>query len=154
VELPDGSLLPDWMWVKVPDFVNIAAVDSEGNYHVFRQQKYAVPGITLAVAGGYVDPGESPEQAALRELEEELGMHAGRLTCFGSYAMDGNRGCGIGHLFMAEECTQTGTPVDDDLEEQERLLLTPEELKEALLAGKFGVASWTATLALALLAQR
>lgn len=153
VGLPDGREITDWMWVKVPDFVNVAAVDTEGNYHVFRQQKYAVPGITLAVVGGYVDAGENPEQAAHRELEEEMGLHAGSLTSLGSYVMDGNRGCGTGHLYLAEDCTRTGTPVTDDLEDQEHLVLSPHELREALLAGRFGVASWTATLALALLAR-
>jgi 8-oxo-dGTP pyrophosphatase MutT (NUDIX family) len=151
VELPDGTAIGDWMWVKVPDFVNVAAVDGQGNFHVFRQQKYAVPGITFGVVGGYVDEGETPLQAAVRELEEEMGLQSDQVTSLGTYAMDGNRGCGSGHLFLAEACTQTGTPVADDLEDQERMVLTPDELKQALLQGKFGVASWTATLALALL---
>lgn len=153
VELPDGRMIGDWMWVDTPDFVNVAAVDEEGNYHVFRQQKYAVPGITLAVAGGYVEEGETPRQAAVRELEEEMGLQSDQVTSLGTYAMDGNRGCGNGHLFLAEACTRTGTPVADDLEDQELLILTPGELKESLLQGKFGVASWTATLALALLSR-
>ena len=151
IELPNGTLLSDWMWVDTPDFVNVAAVDREGNYVCFRQQKYAVRGITLAVAGGYVDQNEEPLMAAHRELEEETGYKSDTVTFLGSYAMDGNRGCGRGYLYLAENCTATGSAVTDDLEDQELILLSPEELRIALLEGKFGIASWTATLALALL---
>lgn len=151
VGLPDGSMIDDWMWVNTPDFVNVAARDVKGNYLCFRQQKYAVPGITLAVIGGYVDPGESPLDAARRELEEESGYQSDAFLPLGSYAMDGNRGCGRGHLFLAEDCTPSGQRITDDLEDQELLLMSSDEVREALLAGEFGVASWTATLALALL---
>jgi ADP-ribose pyrophosphatase len=153
IALPNGERIEDWMWVQTPDFVNVAVVDPEGNYHCFRQQKYAVPKITLAVVGGYVDEGETPIKAAHRELEEEMGFRSAEMTSLGNYIMDGNRGCGTGHLFLAENCTQNGTSVADDLEDQEHIVLTPDKLKEALLQGKFGVASWTATLALALLAR-
>ena len=153
VELPDGQCIQDWMWVEVPDFVNVAVVDASGEYICFRQPKYAVPGITYAVVGGYVDAGETPEEAARREVEEEVGYQIDRLRYFGRYAMDGNRGCGVGHLFLAEGCTKVTEPVSDDLEEQELICLPSGEVKKLLLEGALGVAPWTATLALALLAR-
>ena len=153
VGLPDGQVIADWVWAETPAFVNVAVVDVDGRFVCFRQPKYAVPDITLSVVGGYVDEGETPEEAAHREVEEEAGYHIGTLRSLGSYAMDGNRGCGVGHLFLAEGCIRSGTQHTDDLEEQEMIWMTPGEVRDALLRGAYGVASWTATLALALLAR-
>jgi 8-oxo-dGTP pyrophosphatase MutT (NUDIX family) len=41
------------------------------------------------LAGGVVDPGESPEQTATRELAEELGITGVPLTALTSIAWDG-----------------------------------------------------------------
>ncbi len=154
LELPDGQVIENWQWIKTPDFVNVVAVTPEGDFVCFRQQKYAVSGSTLAIVGGYVDDGENPRVAAERELQEETGLASCEWTDLGSYAIDGNRGCGNGHLFLAENCEVVGGEVQDDLEDQEKKLLNREELEAALFKGEFGVIPWTAALALALLKMR
>jgi ADP-ribose pyrophosphatase len=151
VRLPDGREIPDWMWVRTPDFVNVVAVTGHGKWMVFRQVKYAVEGPTLAIVGGYVDDGEALQDAARRELAEETGYASSDWTHLGSYAVDGNRGCGQGHLFLARNCTPGPAASSDDLEEQEILLLDREQVKEALQAQGFGVMPWVAAVALALL---
>ncbi|MDF3127625.1 NUDIX hydrolase [Kiritimatiellaeota bacterium B1221] len=151
LKLPDGRIIEDWQWIKTPDFVNVVAVTPEGDFVCFRQQKYAVQGATLAIVGGYVDDREDPQVAAERELQEETGLASDQWTDLGSYAIDGNRGCGNGHLFLAENCRQVGGEVQDDLEDQEKLILSRAELEAALFKGEFGVIPWTAALALALL---
>jgi ADP-ribose pyrophosphatase len=70
----------------------------------------------------------------------------------GRYAVDGNRGCGVGHLYLARRARRVAVPDADDLEEQELLTLTRDEVEAALLAGGFGVLSWAAAVALALVA--
>ncbi|WFB37677.1 NUDIX hydrolase [Kiritimatiellota bacterium B12222] len=150
LRLPGGKEISDWKWVKTPDFINVVAVDTEGLFHCFRQQKYAVKGITLAITGGYIDAGEDPIVAAQRELTEETRLVSAEWTALGAYPIDGNRGSGTGHLFLAELCQYVGGEVNDDLEDQEKILLTRSEVKEALCAGEFGVMPWVAALALAL----
>ena len=118
----------------------------------FRQVKYAVTGATLGLVGGYLDPGEEPLAAARRELLEETGYEADDWTPLGRYAVDGNRGCGVGHLFLARGAREVAEPDADDLEEQELLMLTRAEVEAALLAGDFEVLSWAAAVALALVA--
>lgn len=149
--LPGGKRVEDWQWIKTPDFVNVVAVTEAGEFICLRQQKYAVDGITLAIVGGYVDEGENPRLAAERELREETGTRSAKWTNLGSYAVDGNRGCGSGHLFLAENCGHVGGEVADDLEDQETLYLSREDVKKSLLKGDFGVMPWVAALALALL---
>jgi ADP-ribose pyrophosphatase len=76
VELPDGRVIEDWPWVVTPDFVNVVAVTEAGEFLLFRQTKYSIPGLTLATVGGYLEPGEEPLAAAQRELREETGYAA------------------------------------------------------------------------------
>lgn len=151
VGLPDGTEIPDWLWVDTPDFINVAAVDRRGGFLCFRQQKYAVEGITLGIVGGYLEPGEDPAEAAARELREETGYASERWTPLGSCAIDGNRGCGRGHLFLARDCEFRGEVDSDDLEDQRLVILSREEVLRALRNGDFGVMPWVAAMALALL---
>lgn len=152
VELPDGRVIEDWPWVESREFANVVAVTEEGRFLLFRQVKYAVAGTTLGPVGGYLDPGEDPLAAARRELLEETGHEAVEWTPLGRYVVDGNRGCGVGHLFLARGARKVAEPDADDLEEQELLTLTRAEVEAALAEGRFGVLSWAAAVALALLA--
>ena len=58
----------------------------------------------------------------------------------------------MGHLYLAQRARKVAEPAADDLEEQELLTLTRDEVEAALLAGGFGVLSWAAVVALALVA--
>jgi len=84
-------------------------------------------------------------------LLEETGYGARRWTSLGSYVVDGNRGNGRGHFFLAQDVTWRQQPNADDLETLEPLLLTLPEAQRALLAGEFQVLPWSACMALALL---
>jgi ADP-ribose pyrophosphatase len=152
VELPDGRVIDDWPWVETRAFANVVAVRRDGLFPVFRQTKYAVEGTSLGPVGGYLEPGEDPLVAARRELLEETGHEADDWRALGSYVVDGNRGCGIGHLYLACGAHEVAEPGADDLEEQALLLLRRDEVERALLAGEFRVLSWAAVVALALAA--
>jgi len=116
----------------------------------FRQVKYGIQGDTLAVVGGYIEQGEEPLAAAKRELREETGYEAPDWTLLGSYLVDPNRGIATGHLFLARNARYV-TPRDaDDLEEQELMLLTREEIEHAIDVGEIKVLAWAATVAFAL----
>lgn len=150
VELPNGHVIPDWTWVITPDFVNVAAVTEQDEFICFRQTKYAVQGLTLAPVGGYIEPGEDPLLAAQRELMEEAGYSAKQWVSLGTYAVDGNRGAGTAHLYLALDAYPSTKKTSDDLEEQEMVLLTRDQVQQAVLDGSFKVVSWMALMAAAL----
>ena len=152
VELPDGRVIEDWPWLVGREFVNVLAVTEAEELLVFRQVKYAVDGTSLAPVGGYLDDGEDPLAAARREVLEETGYEAEEWMSLGRYVVDGNRGAGVGHLFLARGARKVAEPDADDLEEQELLMLGRAEVEAALLAGEFRVMSWATVVALALLA--
>jgi ADP-ribose pyrophosphatase len=150
IQLPDGKVLDQWPWVISPDFVNVLVQLDDKTFLIFRQTKYAVDGISLAPVGGYLDFGEDPLTCAKREMREELGCDAKEWIAFGSYAVDGNHGCGTAYLFLACGAYRVCDPIQDDLEEQEIVTLTTKELQTALFKGEFKVLSWSTTVAMAL----
>jgi ADP-ribose pyrophosphatase len=150
VQLPDGQIIADWPWVITPDYINVVAITTSGKDLIFRQTKYSVEGTSLATVGGYLEPGEEPLPDAKRELLEETGYAAEQWQPLGSFAVDGNRGAGNAHFFLATEA-RPAAPIDaDDLEEQELLLLSQDEVDEALNAGEFKLLAWATIVALAL----
>jgi len=150
VALPDGCIIDDWPWIITPDYINVTAVTEEGLFLCFRQTKYSVEGVSLAVVGGYLEPGEDPLEAAKRELREETGYEASAWLALGRFPVDGNRGAGVAYPFLATDARRV-TEIDaDDLEEQELLLLSRAEVEAALDAGEFKSLPWAAAVALAL----
>lgn len=151
VVLPDGQVIEKWPWIITPDFVNIAVITTAGEYLVFRQTKYSITGTTLAPVGGYIEPGEEPLAAAKRELLEETGFEAEHWENLGEFSVDGNRGNGIAHFFLAREAHPVAQIDADDLEEQELLRLSRAEVEAAVARGSFKVLPWQTVMALALL---
>ena len=150
VELPDGQIIPNWPWIITPDYINVVAVTEDEHFLCFRQVKYGIAGTTLGIIGGYVNEGETPLAAAQRELLEETGYEASDWRSLGSYLVDPNRGIATGHLFLAQGAHYVTPRNADDLEEQELLLLTREEIESALGKGKIKVLAWAAAVAFAL----
>ena len=75
VRSEDGkTVINDWIFMEERDAVNVAVQTAEGKFAVFRQHKYAIPGETLSPVGGFIDDGETPFEAARREVLEELGF--------------------------------------------------------------------------------
>ncbi len=74
-EQPSGSTKPHYA-ITGNDFVVVVAVTAKSELLLVRQFRHAVRSVTLELPSGHVDPGESPEQAARRELLEETGYEA------------------------------------------------------------------------------
>ena len=151
VELPDGRVIADWPWLIGPDFVNVLAMTEAGRFLVFRQGKYGLKGESLAPVGGYIEPGEDPLVAARRELLEETGYEAAEWLDLGQYLVDPNRGVGTGYLYLARGARQVTEASGGDLEEQQLLTMSLDEIMEAARTGQFRCMAWVANVTAALL---
>lgn len=72
-ELPNGKVIDDFYTLWQPDWVLILARTAEGKWVMTEQYRHGTGKITLEFPAGIIDKGETPEQAALRELQEECG---------------------------------------------------------------------------------
>lgn len=76
VSLPDGKT-GNREIVHLPDAVCAAVITRDGQGVLVRQYRKAVEGLSLEVPAGRIDEGEEPDQAILRELQEEIGYRSG-----------------------------------------------------------------------------
>ena len=111
-------MVSDWVWVDVFPQVNIL-VEVDNEFLVFEQTKYGLRGSGLAVVGGFMEEGETPRAAAVRELNEGMGLEIGHLVDLGTFRVDVNRGEGEVTSFLAVNCHIAATKLaSDDLETQ------------------------------------
>ena len=84
-----------------PNSVGIVALDEDENVILVRQYRHAVVKTLLEIPAGGMEEGESPQQSALRELEEETGYTAADIEEIGGiYAAPGYSTEYL-HLFVA-----------------------------------------------------
>lgn len=119
-------------------YAGVVALTKDNQVVVTRQYRPGPEQIFTEIPGGFVDDGETPEQAATRELTEESGYKAGSLTYLGKVHKDGYNNA-TWHYFLATDCVDAGTGQNlEDTEQAEPALISIEEFianaKEARMA--------------------
>ena len=149
VELPDGRVIPDYHRIIFPDCAGVVARVPDGRILVQRQYRHGPGRVCLTLSGGAMNAGESPVEAARRELREETGYEARDWQPLGSFTLNANYGCGTMHIFSATHAERTRQPDNDDLEETDLLLMTPAELQSAIGSGEVAVLAAAVAILLA-----
>lgn len=73
ITLPNGTQIPDYSVVELPNGVVIVATDSEDRLITQFEYKYAIDKVILNLPSGSVEPGVDVVEMAKRELREETG---------------------------------------------------------------------------------
>lgn len=106
VRRPDGSLA-DYHTVDHPHAA-VSVILREGTrIALIRQQRFIIDRDVWALPSGGVDPSESPEDAARRELVEETGHQARSVRHLLSYYPTYGVSNQVFHCYLAEEATRT-----------------------------------------------
>ena len=104
---------------------------------VIRQYRHAAEEVILELPGGCIDPGESPEQAIVRELLEETGYQFESIerlcTLYANPSTSGN----ITTSFLATGGKKIQEQHLDGREEIEVFKVTVDELKKMALENHF-----------------
>ena len=137
VRLPNGYEIDAFYRVEMPDWAQIFAVTADGRVPLVEHYKHGVGIISLELPAGYLDPGEDPLTAARRELLEEVGAEAPRWRALGRFFVDGNRGCGGTHIFVAQGARLTAAPRHEQSEIMALRWLSLDEVRAAWLGGRF-----------------
>ena len=80
VQLPDGRINPEFYVLEYPDWVNVIAITEDGLFVMEKQYRYGIDRTCYEIPAGVMESGETPEEAARRELEEETGYTGGEWT--------------------------------------------------------------------------
>ena len=92
----------------------VVPVDAAGNVLLVRQYRKPAEAFLLEVPAGGIEPGETPEDAARRELQEEIGHTAGRLTPLTAFYLAPGWCTEYMHAFLATELAPARLESDDD----------------------------------------
>jgi len=92
----------------------LAAAGENANVLLIRQYRYAAEGFLYEIPAGRLDPGETPEECARRELREETGYSAGSMISLTSILTTPGFTDELIHLFLATELTPGAMSLESD----------------------------------------
>ena len=96
-------------WLCCPSISRAAAL-------LVRQYRYPIGKDLLEAPAGGIDSGESPEQAAQRELQEEIGYIAGSLERLGAFWTAPGFCTEYMYAYLARDLTPSSLAPDEDEE--------------------------------------
>jgi ADP-ribose pyrophosphatase len=135
--------------LKLPDYSAVVALTDDGRGLIVRQYRPAVEHHTLELPSGLVDAGESPLEAARRELLEETGYEGGEWEVFGAMEPDVGR---LGNRIWS--CVARGVRRAEGRVPEEGIEVitwTLEELSQAIVDGRFDHALHVAVVMIAVM---
>ena len=128
VRLPDGRVNPEFYVLEYPDWVNVIAITEDGRFVMERQYRYGLDRTDIEICAGVMEAGETPEEAARRELEEETGYTGGRWSLIMSVSGNASTTNNLTHCFLAEGVVATGKRHLDSTEDLSVVLMTRDEV--------------------------
>ena len=117
------------------DWINVVALTEDGQSVMVEQYRFGVGSCTLETPGGMGDSGETPLQAAQRELKEETGYSGGRWKSLGAVQPNPAIHSHLCHHFLAEGVTKNDS---QDLGQGEAIavhLYTIDQVRSAIVDG-------------------
>jgi ADP-ribose pyrophosphatase len=129
--------------LELPDYVSVVAITPSRDVLLVRQFRPVVERETLELPSGHLEPGESPEHGARRELLEETGFTATHLELLGTLVPDVGRLANRMWCYFAADVRPS--PEAHDREHGVRLVVVPE--REALRCAADGTIDHALNLA-------
>lgn len=134
VRLPNGRTM-NISYIKHPGAVIIAPLMSRDKIVFMRQFRPALKKYIYELPAGTLDPNESLLTCAKRELIEETGLRAARMSKVGQIYPVPGYSTEIIYVFKAEGLTQ-GEAAPEEYEVIENIIMTKPQVKQLFLSGK------------------
>lgn len=135
VSLHPGNDAEAFYCITQSAYVGVLTQIEDGSILLVRQFRPCVETYTWEFPGGTVDTGETPEEAARKEVEEETGLRVRELIYLGNFYPDTGRLQVDSYAFFAR------ASITNDLSRPEQGLsikhVTPQELNKMIISGEF-----------------
>ena len=119
LERPDGRIVTPYYAIERPSVVYVIALTKDLEIVLVYQYKNGIKDLVLELPAGFIDKGESPREAAKRELLEETGYSGKDFTKIGGF----NSGAGLSrntnYFYIVKEVEKTSEQSLDENEEIE-----------------------------------
>ncbi len=103
-----------WDVVIHPGSIVLIPVMDDGKILFIKQWRHVVDQILIELPAGTLEKSEEPMACAEREIQEETGYRAGKITFLGGFYSAPGYTTEYLHLFLAEELEPSFLPADED----------------------------------------
>lgn len=118
-----------------PGAVAMVPVQSDGRILLVTQYRHATGARLLEIPAGTLNPGEDPQVAAVRELQEEVDRRPGHIEYAGSFYVAPGYCDELLHLYLCTDLEEASLDADDD-EDIEVVAMTLDEAMDAVADGR------------------
>jgi ADP-ribose diphosphatase len=138
----------DFAILKKPDSAVIVPILPDGRLVLIHEYFPAIDESGLGLPKGKMNPGETPQEAANRELQEEAGFKAGNLLPLSTFTLSPGMLWQRTHAFLATGLTESKLKADED--EEIKVVTVPfKDFPKLIKEGKIQEARTIAALFLA-----
>ena len=149
LRLPNGAE-GEFETIRHPGGAMAVPVTDDGRFVLVRQYRFPVDGHLLEFPAGTLEPGEAPKTTIRRELEEETGYRAHRVTPLAQFPLAPGYSDETIHAFVARGLEALDQPPPQDADEDITVeCLTAGELVAAMAEGVVDAKSMAAYALLA-----
>ncbi len=143
VRLPNGVINKEYYVLEYPDWVNVIAITTEGKFLMERQYRHGLQWTGYEICAGVCEKGETPLDAAKRELHEETGYSGGNWKHYMTISGNTSTMTNLCHCFLATDVVPVSgqhlEPTEDIsvhllTVDEVRSLLVGDEIRQALMA--------------------
>ena len=132
---PDKDIHHTFFRLETLDWINVIAVTDDQRLIMVKQHRLGNDEITIETTGGLIDKGEDAMKAAVRELREETGYEASRISLLKKLAVNPAIMDNYIYYYLAEGCRKVSDQDLDREEDIEVLTFTRNEIEAMMRDG-------------------
>jgi 8-oxo-dGTP pyrophosphatase MutT (NUDIX family) len=135
VRLANGHEIERFHVIRSPDWASVLCVTNDSEVVLVRQYRHGASRASLELPAGVIEPHETPEEAARRELLEETGYESDDWVSIQSVSTEPARHTNRAHFFCARGARRTRQAAPEATEVLEQVLVPLSDLSRLALDG-------------------